>query len=57
MARIEERLGHVEIRAPAEARLGGGGALHDEDVPFGPATREWARTWPTEDVWIARRLG
>ncbi|HYK95442.1 MAG TPA: class I SAM-dependent methyltransferase [Candidatus Dormibacteraeota bacterium] len=48
-----ERL--VEIQAPAEPRLGGGGALPDEEVPFGLATREWARQWPTEEVWVARK--
>jgi SAM-dependent methyltransferase len=50
-----ERL--VEIQAPKEPRQGGGGALPDEDVPFGLATRAWARQWPTEEVWVARKRG
>jgi SAM-dependent methyltransferase len=48
-----ERL--VEIRAPERPSYGGGGGLPDEEVPFGLATREWARQWPTEEAWIARR--
>ena len=48
-----ERL--VEIQAPEEARYAGGGMLPTEEVPFGLATREWARQWPTEEVWIARK--
>ena len=50
-----ERL--LELQAPAEARVGGGGALPGEEAPFGLATREWARQWPTEEVWIARKRG
>ena len=49
-----ERL--VEIQAPLVPREdGGGGALPDEEVPFGLATREWARKWPTEEAWVARK--
>ncbi len=50
-----ERL--IEIRAPESPRHGGGGALPGEDEPFGLATRDWARQWPTEEVWIARKVG
>lgn len=48
-----ERL--VEIQAPEQPLEGGGGALPDEQVPFGLATREWARQWPTEEAWVARK--
>lgn len=48
---VVERL--VEIQAPATPQTGGGGHLPDEEVPFGLATREWARKWPTEEAWIA----
>jgi SAM-dependent methyltransferase len=51
-----ERL--VEVQAPAESRdAAGGGAMPGEEVPFDIATREWARQWPTEEVWIARKRG
>jgi SAM-dependent methyltransferase len=50
-----ERL--VELRAPEKPLQGGGGALPDEEVPFGMATRAWARQWPTEEAWVARKLG
>ncbi len=46
-----ERL--VEIQAPETPQTGGGGGLPDEEAPFGMATREWARKWPTEEAWIA----
>ena len=46
-----ERL--VELQAPEVPRSGGGGALPGEEVPFGMATRDWARRWPTEEAWIA----
>jgi SAM-dependent methyltransferase len=48
-----ERL--IEIQAPAEPRFGGGGAAPDEEIPFDIASRAWARQWPTEEVWIARK--
>jgi SAM-dependent methyltransferase len=48
-----ERL--VEIKAPETALFGGGGAQEGEDAPFGLATRSWARRWPTEEVWVARK--
>ncbi|HYL41711.1 MAG TPA: class I SAM-dependent methyltransferase, partial [Candidatus Binatus sp.] len=48
-----ERL--VEIQAPETPQAGGGGHLPGEDVPFGMATRAWARQWPTEEAWIAVR--
>ena len=48
-----ERL--VEIRAPELPLAGGGGALPYEEVPFGLATRAWARMWPTEEAWVARK--
>ena len=32
-------------------------ALPDEEVPFGMATRDWARQWPTEEAWVARKRG
>lgn len=41
---VVERL--AELRAPA-----GDGA----DAPHEIATRAWARSWPSEEVWIARR--
>ncbi len=50
-----ERL--VEIRAPEQPTHDGGGALPDEEAPFGLATRDWARNWPTEEAWIARKRG
>jgi Methylase involved in ubiquinone/menaquinone biosynthesis len=50
-----ERL--VEIQAPERPLEGGGGALPDEEVPFGMATRQWARQWPTEEAWVARKRG
>jgi hypothetical protein len=50
-----ERL--VEIQAPEQPMEGGGGALPYEEVPFGLATREWARKWPTEEAWVARKRG
>jgi hypothetical protein len=50
-----ERL--VELQAPEQPRQGGGGALPNEEVPFGMATRAWARQWPTEEVWVARKRG
>jgi SAM-dependent methyltransferase len=50
-----ERL--VELQAPEQPLQGGGGALPDEEVPFGMATRAWARQWPTEEVWVARKRG
>jgi SAM-dependent methyltransferase len=50
-----ERL--VELQAPEQPRQGGGGALPDEEVPFGMATRDWARQWPTEEAWVARKRG
>ena len=48
-----ERL--VEIQAPATPQSGGGGPLPGEEIPFRMATREWARRWPTEEAWVARR--
>jgi SAM-dependent methyltransferase len=48
-----ERL--VEIQAPESTTHAGGGALPDEEEPFGIATREWARQWPVEEVWLARK--
>lgn len=48
-----ERL--VEVQAPAEPQTGGGGHMPGEEIPFGMATREWARQWPTEEAWIARK--
>ena len=51
-----ERL--VEIKAPDTLLYGGGGVGPGEgDAPFGLATRDWARKWPTEEVWIARKPG
>lgn len=50
-----ERL--VEIQAPERALDGGGGAAPNEEVPFGIATRAWARRWPTEEAWVARKRG
>ena len=47
-----ERL--VEIQAPETPQTGGGGHMPGEEIPFGMATREWARQWPTEEAWIAR---
>ena len=48
-----ERL--VEIRAPETPQYDGGGALPAEETPFNMATRAWARQWPTEEAWIARK--
>jgi SAM-dependent methyltransferase len=48
-----ERL--VEVQAPEAPQTGGGGALPGEEAPFNMATRSWARQWPTEEAWIARR--
>lgn len=46
-----ERL--VEIQAPEKPQTGGG-APPGEEVRF-EAARDWARKWPTEEAWIARR--
>jgi len=48
-----ERL--VEIRAPEVGGGVGGGGLPGEEIPFDMATRAWARQWPTEEAWIARK--
>ena len=48
-----ERL--VEVQAPESGGGAGGGGLPGEDVPFDMATRAWARRWPTEEAWIARK--
>lgn len=48
-----ERL--VEIQAPETPQYDGGGGLPTEEVPFNMATRDWARQWPTEEAWIARK--
>jgi SAM-dependent methyltransferase len=50
-----ERL--VEIRAPEQPQHGGGGALAGEESPFNLASRAWARQWPTEEAWTARKRG